>query len=78
MATFDIKTRDLGEIRFSCRDDGGYVRVSGGDIGEGRQPCDGGTFRGSTIRANADSLERVAGAWWKQFLRNRREHNHRN
>ena len=74
MATFDIKTRDFGEVRFVCPDNGGYVRIWGADLGslEGKQPCDGGSFGGSTLTASAASLERVARSWWKQFLRSQR------
>ena len=75
MAIFNLKTRDFGEVRFVCLDTGGYVRIHGADLGalDGRQPCDGGGFGGSTLSANEASLERVARKWWKQFLAGQRE-----
>lgn len=70
MATFTITSRIYGPVDFTCRDEGGYVRVHCADLGEldGRQPCDGGAFRGSTLTADVKTLEKVARRWWKQFL----------
>lgn len=70
MATFEIKTRDFGVVRFNCRDEGGYVRIYGADLGsmDGRQPCEGGGFAGSTLMADEKTLEAKARRWWKQFM----------
>jgi hypothetical protein len=67
MATFTIETRD-GDVDFICPDAGGYVRVYG-RWWDGRQPCAGGTFRGSTLRADAGTLAQVARSWWRNFQR---------
>ena len=75
MATFTIKTRDFGEVNFICRDEGGYVRVYGADIGphDGKQPCEGGGFQGQTLTASEKTLEKTARRWWRQFLAGQRE-----
>ena len=69
MARFIIKTRINGDMAFFVPDGphGGYVRLeSPGCHGTlGRQICDGGTFRGNTIRATAETLEFTARRWYR-------------
>ena len=67
MAIFTLKTRD-GDIDFTVADAGGYVRVSS-RWWDGRQPCAGGAFRGSTLRADAATLEHTARACWRAYRR---------
>jgi len=75
MANFTIQSRNFGEVTFACRDEGGYVRVYGADIGtrDGKQPCEGGGFTGNTLTANEKTLEKMARRWWRQFLAGQRE-----
>lgn len=61
MATFTIKTRNHGIIEFTCRDEGGYVRANGRQIGTGG-------YMGNMHTANAETLEKVARKWHKQRL----------
>lgn len=69
MARFTIKTRTNGNMEFFVPDDGGYVRLeSGANHGSlGQQICDGGRLRGSTISANAASLEDTARRWYRSY-----------
>lgn len=70
MATFTLKSRNHGEKTFFAPDSGGYVRLEyGRNTGTlGQQICSGGQFFGHTLSATPDSLERVARAWWRQYL----------
>lgn len=70
MTTFTIKSKLHGDHSFFVPDNGGYVRLeSGRNHGVlGKQICSGGGFHGSTLEANADTLEKVARRWWKQRL----------
>ena len=72
MATFTINTRKHGEIKFVARDNGGYVRVYGNKW-DGKQPCEGGGFMGSTLMADERTLEAKSRKWWKAFLASQRE-----
>jgi hypothetical protein len=74
MATFTIKTREHGDKAFFVPDNGGYVRLEQGrNHGTlGTQICDGGSFRGNTLTADAGTLSVVARKWWKQYLKNER------
>ena len=73
MARFVIYSRSFGEIKFVAKNDGGYVRVYGSDNGwEGKQPCAGGGFYGSTLIASEKTLEAVARRWWRQWLADQR------
>jgi hypothetical protein len=76
MARFTIKTRINGDMDFWVRDEGGYVRLeSDGCPGTlGRQICDGGGFRGSTIMADAQSLEAKARRWYRAYRALQRQH----
>jgi len=71
MAYFELKTRSHGVLFFHVRDEGGYITVHGYEW-QGRQPCVGGWFRGSTLRADSATLEQTARAWWRAYLRNNR------
>lgn len=76
MATFTINSRTHGEKTFFVPDRGGYVRLEGqgrntGTLG--RQICYGGGFRGNTVTATVDTLEREARTWWRQYLKHERE-----
>lgn len=72
MARFVLKSRDHGDQSFFVPDNGGYVRLEDPQYGRdgqlGQQICDGGFIFGSTLSANAQTLERVARKWWKQRL----------
>ena len=68
MATCTIKTRSHGDLTFYVADHGGYVRLYS-DHWHGCQPCAGGGFRGSTLRADALTLQTIARAWWRGFRR---------
>lgn len=72
MAFFSISSPKHGDVTFHVADDGGYVRVTSSKW-DYKQPCEGGGFMGSTLTANAASLELVARRWWKQFLAGQRE-----
>ena len=61
MATFTIKTRNHGAIEFACRDEGGYVRANGKQIGSSG-------YMGSMHTATAETLEKVARKWHKKRL----------
>ena len=65
MTTLTIKTRDIGPVEFYVAASGGYVFADLNDQEGtlGRQICDGGKTRGSTIRADGASLPSVARAW---------------
>lgn len=67
MAFFTINSRDHGEVTFHAKDEGGYVRVKSKEW-DYRQPCAGGGFMGSTLLADAQTLEKVARCWWRKFL----------
>lgn len=72
MTTYTTKTREFGEITFSAPaasdTDTGYVFVdTNGQPGTlGKQICDGGDFRGSTIRATHETLKSAAQKWLRQ------------
>ena len=66
MTTTTIRTRTVGPLEFTCRDSGGYVRVSGNGW-DRKQICDRGAFMGPTIEATGDALPRVARQWWRQY-----------
>ena len=72
MATFTINTRKHGEVTFTCRDIGGYVRVIS-DYWDHKQIYDGGYFCGNPIAADEKTLEAKARKWWKAFLAAERE-----
>lgn len=75
MAGFTIKTRDLGELYFHCRDAGGYVWVRGTHAdGQDRQICDRGYLRGETLTASAETLAAVAREWNRQRRHNLLKH----
>lgn len=61
MAKFTIKTRNHGIIEFTCRDEGGYVRANGKQIGSSG-------YMGSMHTATAETLEKVARKWHKKRL----------
>lgn len=75
MARFTIKTRTNGSMEFFTPDAGGYVRLeSAGKSGTmGRQICAGGGFGGSTLTANAASLQSVARRWYRAYRAAQRE-----
>lgn len=56
------------EFDFWCPDSGGYVRLESENRSGtlGTQICEGGGTRGSTLSANAETLEKVAKKWLKQ------------
>lgn len=72
----EINSRKHGPVKFVCRDAGGYIRVYCESMRwDGRQPCDGGGFMGSTLETSArhgvtvaQDLERLARGWWRQFM----------
>lgn len=68
MARITIKTRDIGELEFWCKDGGGYVFLeSDGKPGSlGKQICDGGGFMGNTLSADEKTLASVARTWNRQ------------
>ena len=68
MARVTINTRDLGQLFFSCPNDGGYVYMEQANRPrtEPRQICNGGGFRGDTLGADELTLPRVARYWNKQ------------
>lgn len=70
MTTFTIKSREHGEQSFFVPSNGGYVRLDRGSSHgtTGQQICYGGGFRGNTITATPETLEREARKWWKQHL----------
>lgn len=73
MASITIHSKTHGAVKFVVRDEGiGYVRVYS-DKWDGKQPCEGGGFMGSTLMASAESLDKTARRWWKGFLAGRRE-----
>lgn len=61
MATFTINTRNHGAIWFTCRDEGGYVRANGKQIGSRG-------YMGSMHTATAETLEKAARAWHRKHL----------
>ena len=75
MARFTIKTRNNGNMDFWVRDEGGYVRLESDDKPGtlGRQICAGGGFMGSTIMADAETLEAKARRWYRAYRAAQRE-----
>jgi len=71
MARFVIHSRRFGEIKFVSKDEGGYVRVYGNGW-DGKQPCAGGGFYGSTLIAAEKTIESAARRWWRQWLADQR------
>ena len=71
MARFVLKTKTSGDIEFFVPDAGGYVRIESVDRTgvTGMQICQGGRLTGSTLQADAATLERVARRWRGQYLR---------
>lgn len=67
MATFTITTKKHGVIEFTCRDEGGYVRANGKQIGTGG-------YMGSMHEADATTLAKVARKWHRQQLAAIREY----
>lgn len=71
MARFTIKSRIHGDVSFFVPDSGGYVRMEGEGANHGtlgQQICYGGEFRGCTLTATPETLEKVARTWWRQRL----------
>lgn len=67
---FTINSRKHGKISFWMNGNAGYVFLqSEGRPGQlGEQICEGGSFMGSTISANAENFEKVCRRWHKQHL----------
>lgn len=72
MATYTINSRKYGPLTFFCPDGGGYMRLeSAGYPGTlGKQCCKDGSFYGSPILSNPDTLAADAKSWWRSWLRN--------
>lgn len=66
MARFILNTKDLGALEFSAPDDGGYVLMLLAGANPARQICEGGGYMGSTLTANARTLQDVVRKWNRQ------------
>ena len=72
MTTMTIKSRKLDQnLTFFMPDDGGYVRLEGEHThgALGRQICDGGDFKGSTISSTPGSFAQDCRRWYRQRIR---------
>lgn len=63
MLEFTIKSRKFGDIVFTAKSGGGYIRCCG------RQICEGGGYTGPALAVSTEKgLERLARAWHLQRM----------
>lgn len=70
MNTLTIKSRKTGdEYNFWMPTEGGFIHlIDDAHPGtSGRQICEGGGFRGDTLRAMPETFERACRRWYRQM-----------
>jgi len=65
-----IKSRKLGrELDFIMPEDGGYVHLWSTERWFYEQICEGGGFRGETLRSSPDRFKADCRKWYRAYVR---------